>query len=207
VSQAHAAGSEQSCTRSWPRAPSSPGSLGQDNHQPAQNQPFALFSLQLSGIPLLAGPSTPLKVTKPPGVPPSPSHQVPALPSPAIGHLSSLRLASHGHLQTRGLLPDAIHPPSGPARPSPAGCPQTPADHGSLTLVGVGRSKNGAVLPLHFLHILGNFVDEPSNLFHLQRPSRQVSCERPGLLERGGIIEPYPKAPRTRLKHSERPPG
>lgn len=97
--------------------------------------------------------------------------------TPAINHLSSLWLSNHGHLQTRGLLPDSSHPTTGPERHShvPTG---TQGDHSSLTLVGVGRCKNGAVLPLHFLHVLRNFIDEPSNFFHLWRwTRRQVSCE------------------------------
>lgn len=37
----------------------------------------------------------------------------------------------------------------------------------ALTLIGVGGGKNGAVLFLHLLHILRQFLDAASDLFHL----------------------------------------
>lgn len=46
--------------------------------------------------------------------------------------------------------------------------PQALGPHkAALTLVGVGGSQNGAVLFLYLLHILGQFLDAASDLFHL----------------------------------------
>lgn len=38
---------------------------------------------------------------------------------------------------------------------------------GRLTLVRIGRSQDGAVLPLHLLHFLCQRLDEAPDLFHL----------------------------------------
>lgn len=39
----------------------------------------------------------------------------------------------------------------------------------ALTLIRVGGSKNGAVLFFHLLHILRQFLDAASDLFHLEQ--------------------------------------
>lgn len=42
----------------------------------------------------------------------------------------------------------------------------------SLTLVRVGGGQDGAVFPLHLLHVFGNLVDKAADLFHLGDPGQ-----------------------------------
>lgn len=47
------------------------------------------------------------------------------------------------------------------------GAPAPMSPEATLTLIRVGGSKDGAVLFLHLLHILRQFLDAAPDLFHL----------------------------------------
>lgn len=79
--------------------------------------------------------------------------------------------AFHGALP-HALQTEPARPPAGPAgrvlgiqEPLPGRTP-LPQSH-TLTLVGVGGGQDGAVLPLHLLHVLRDLVDEAADLLHL----------------------------------------
>ena len=59
------------------------------------------------------------------------------------------------------------------------GRPPTPHTH-TLTLVRVGGGQDGAVFPLHLLHILRDLVNEAADLFHLWAEVRCSGGGNPG---------------------------
>lgn len=60
------------------------------------------------------------------------------------------------------------------------GTPSPESPEAALTLIRVGGSKDGAVLFLHLLHILRQFLDAASDLFHLGQETSDTSPRESG---------------------------
>lgn len=69
----------------------------------------------------------------------------------------------------------------------------------ALTLIGVGGSKNGTVLLLHLLHVLGQFLDAASDLFHLGQEISDTSSRLEGQVRPSqcSVKSAKPRKPRS----------
>lgn len=101
--------------------------------------------------------------------------------------------------------------PHCPSHPSPGGLglrsPVWQLPPFSLTLVRVGGGQDGAVFPLHLLHVFSDLVNKAADLFHLGTQVRGVK-RKTGGTQRGdgptlGTRQPLLESPKHGLCFAE----
>lgn len=71
--------------------------------------------------------------------------------------------------------------------------PKPPPPEAVLTLIRVGGSQDGTVLFLHLFHILGQFLDAASDLFHLGQDISDPSPRVVGQVRESGQLASAPR--------------